>query len=189
MRIWSCALAALLVGGGLLGCAGRTPARPTVERHAASEYPGGSGRDALEFWSAVADQPLATHNDALAACLLFVTGDGRGDFARRVRAAKETGMVGPNYNFEPEQAVTVGELSAMLSRTTLQLGPEQDPVGRLVQSRVLPKGVRPTQGITGAQLVSFFARLDDIIVPARRTDTDPDTTDGLDWVEATGEDA
>jgi hypothetical protein len=87
-------------------------------RAAADGELGGSDEDTqLEFWHALAEQPVTSNDDAFHGLLLFLDGtDPAADYAGRVAALKERRLLPKGFDAPAEQAVDRGTLAVALSR-------------------------------------------------------------------------
>jgi hypothetical protein len=156
---------ALGLTGAMAGChAGpsATASRPTVGQTAV-QASAADGPDALiTFFDDLEARPLAAQDDAIHAALLLGTGRSGGSYAERVAMARELGYLPKGFDRPGNQAVTIGEVSAMLARVLGQTPPDQASAVRALVSRgALPATAEANQGLTGAQLVSMVGMTQD----------------------------
>lgn len=127
-------------------------------------------RDELAFWQALESQPRLSTDDALHA--LFLLADGSADhasFDARVAAAKQRGWIAADETPAPDEAATVGWVSAVVASFL--------PLERGLTSRFAPRSERyatrdlvfqgllpdrsPSQTLRGLELLELAGRVDD----------------------------
>jgi hypothetical protein len=99
----------------LLALAGCQAAR--VDRSLVSQLPGNDEDAQLEFWHSLAEQKVASNDDAFHGLLLFLDeADASKDYADRVAAMKERNLLPATFNEPAEKAVDRGTLAVAFSR-------------------------------------------------------------------------
>ncbi|WP_206290247.1 hypothetical protein [Humisphaera borealis] len=97
----------------MTGCA---PA--VVEKPLAPTLGGVEPEKQMEFWHQLAEQPVTSNDDAFHALLIFIDGqDAAADYAARVAALKEKGLLPASFNQPATQAADRGTLSVALAKT------------------------------------------------------------------------
>ena len=105
----------LLAGAAVILLAGCQTAR--VERPLTAEWGGNDPDSQLEFWHRLAEEPVTSNDDAFHGLLLFFDGeDPAADYAGRVAALRERGLLPGGFDEPAEQAVTRGTLALALVR-------------------------------------------------------------------------
>src|SRR5438477_9220691 len=108
MRFRNLAIVALAFVSG--GCAS-VPAGKSV----VSEMSGKPDASEVEFWHALQTRPLATNDDAFHGLLIYLNGsDTSADYAARVSALKQRGMLPANFNEKAAEALERGTLAVAL---------------------------------------------------------------------------
>jgi hypothetical protein len=88
-----------------------------VERSLTADLGGNDEETQLEFWHTLANQPVTSNDDAFHGVLLFLdSADPGPDYAARVSALKDRGLLGKSFNEPAEQAVDRGTLAVILSK-------------------------------------------------------------------------
>jgi len=71
----------------------------------------------MEFWHQLADRPVTSNDDAFHGLLLYLdTSDPGTDYASRVQALKDRGLLPKNFNQPAEQAIERGTLAVMITK-------------------------------------------------------------------------
>lgn len=158
-------LASLAVLGALVGCnSGR------VEQPLTGTLGGSEPETQIEFWHALTERPLASHDEAFHAVLLMLDGaDGSADYAGRVDALRGRGLLPEGFDRPADEGITRGVLAAVLARS---LGIDGGVMMRLSGAHpryadremqyvgLYPRG-SPNQTLSGIELVGILARAED----------------------------
>ena len=132
---------------------------------------GGNDDDAqIEFWHGLNEQPVASHDDAFHALLLFVEGeDPANDYAGRVAELEKRGMLPNGFDGKANEAITRGTLAVAIVKileiegglTMRLLG----PLPRYATRELQYVGVYPAssdlQVFSGAQFLAIMGRVED----------------------------
>lgn len=159
-------LCAALVGG----CSAGNPQmvqRPMVSQSAPDAAVAAGGLPAsAEFFDALERAPLVSQDDAVNAALLLATGTSQPSWPLRERAAKELGILPADFARQGREAVTLGEVSQMLTRVLdgKRAANETAAVANMVERGILPEPRPVQQGLTGAQLVSMLGVAQDVML-------------------------
>lgn len=155
-------LAALLL---LAGC------QPlTVEDSLTSKLGGSEPEQQMEFWHALTDRPMVSHDDAFRATLLFLDGkDDTADYAARVDLLKQRGLLAKKFERPANEAITRGTLAVVLVKALeirggvvmrLTGASPRYALRELVYMNLYPPS-SPHQYFTGTELVGVFGRMED----------------------------
>ena len=127
-------------------------------------------RDELAFWQALETQPRLAKDDALHALFLLADGSAAyASFAARLSEARRRGWVGEDESPAPDEAATVGWVSAVIASflplergVTSSLAPwsERYATRELVFHGLLPER-SPSQTLRGIELLELAGRVDD----------------------------
>lgn len=159
-------LCAALVGG----CSASNPQmvqRPMVSQSAPEAAVAAGGLPAsAEFFDALERAPLVSQDDAVNSALLLATGTSQPSWPLRERAAKELGILPADFARQGREAVTLGEVSQMLTRVLdgKRAANETAAVANMVERGILPEPRPVQQGLTGAQLVSMLGVAQDVML-------------------------
>jgi hypothetical protein len=183
MVLAAAAVCALGAGvGSLAGCAGRGAraqprstseqvkpggllSRPKLVASATEKYPDPvTGQ--LDFFDELEERELVSHDDSLHAVLLVMSGSSAPTYVQRVALAKGHGWLEMGFNRPPREAVTVGEVALLVSRSMNGnniAAPlrEADALAELKVKGIFPQGSRPTEGLTGPQLLAVVMLADE----------------------------
>ena len=114
MRVGEMAVAAAVLVGAVT-MAGCQAAR--VERPLTAQWAGNDADAQLEFWHRLAEEPVTSNDDAFHGLLLFFDGqDPAADYAGRVAALRERGLLPAGFDEPAERAVSRGTLAVALVR-------------------------------------------------------------------------
>ncbi|MEO6437101.1 MAG: hypothetical protein ABIP55_15265 [Tepidisphaeraceae bacterium] len=169
MRSSVAMLVALLVGVMPMGCQA-----PRAGRALPSELAGSDPDRQLDYWQAMADQPIASNDEAFHGLLLYVDGaDESADYPARVAALRARRMIPASFDEPAESAITRGVLGVAIMKlldqkggVTMQvLGRVSGPCPRyatreLVFLNVYPPST-PNQVLTGGEFVGIIGRVED----------------------------
>jgi hypothetical protein len=174
---------ALALTGLLCGCASTSPtapeaaapgSRPMVRASAAENTVSSSTQSQLNFFDDLEIRPIAAQDDALHAALLLGTGKSGENYEHRVLLAKRLGYIPSSFNRPGRQAVTVGEVAAILSAIAepKTRRTQEQSIAWLVESGILTQRLPAFQGLTGAQLVSLVGGVQDLMLASGVTRAD-----------------
>ncbi len=153
----------------LVWCTGCSMERTRVETSAVVQFPGPD--DTLDFWDTLADQPVATNNDALHGLILLHDGDAGilDSWPQREARAKAVGWLPADATLDPDESAAAGHL-AMAGCAILDVrgGLSMRLWGRkprfclreLVHIGVLP-GISEHEALSGAEFIAFIESLED----------------------------
>src|SRR4051812_11260602 len=97
----------------VLALSGCTTAPRAVPIH--SSLPA-SVRDSAGFWATLAEQPVATNDDALHAILLILDDvDDCADYAARVESLRSRGVLPKSFNAPADEAITRGTVAVAVA--------------------------------------------------------------------------
>lgn len=89
-----------------------------VEKSVTATAGGNDPNQQIEFWHRLADAPVTSYDDAFHAVLLFAGGDDPApDYAGRLKAMKDRGLLAGNFARSADEAVDRGTLSVALVKT------------------------------------------------------------------------
>ena len=124
----------------------------------------------VNFWHALADEPVASNDQAFHGLLLYADGkDDSADYAARVQSLKSRGMLPQSFGEPAEQGVRRGTVAVALMKLLDQKGGVTlhvvGPVPRyavreLMFLNVLPPST-PNQTFTGNEFVGIIGRVED----------------------------
>jgi hypothetical protein len=149
----------------LIGCQSPRAGKPLAKELA------GSDADAqMNFWHAMADEAIATNDQAFHALLLYLDNkDDCADYAARVTELKQRQLLRAGFDQPADGGVTRGTLAVALMHilgerggvTTRVFGPSpRYAVRELMFLNVLPPST-PNQAVSGNELVGIIGRLED----------------------------
>lgn len=163
MRFRNLAIVALAFVFG--GCAS-VPAGKSV----VSEMSAKPEASDVEFWHALQTRPLATNDDAFHGLLICLDGsDASTDYAARVSALKQRGMLPANFNGHADEAIERGTLAVALVKAlnlkgglTMHLfgASPRYAVRELMYRRIYPESSE-SQLFSGADLLGVMGRVED----------------------------
>ncbi len=161
------ALPALLLGGaatGLSGCGSAPEARPVVPTTAAQLF-GSDPAYELDFYDRLDRLPVVSYDDAIHSVLLL-NGQSAFSYPQRVALAKQRGLLEDNFNRPPREAVTIGEVAVMIERVITDRVDQSygGATSRLATRGILPDSARPTQGLTGSQMLAVLGATEDFLL-------------------------
>jgi len=156
---------AVLVLSVVIGCQAPRAGRALSPAMASSEP------DAqLEFWHALADEPIASNDAAFHGLLLYVDGkDSSADYAGRVAALKARKMLAGGFAEPAEAAVRRGTLAVAILRvvedrgglTMRVIGPVPRYAVRELQFMGLYPPSTPNQSFSGNEFLGIIGKLED----------------------------
>jgi hypothetical protein len=128
----------------------------------------------MEFWHALSERRITSNDEAFHALLLyFAQKDEAADYAGRIAALQERGMLRKGFNEPPDVAVRRGTLAlAMLkgmqikgglilqSLGLLDVAPERYAHRELQYRNILPPGSEH-QTFSGAEFIGLIAKVED----------------------------
>ncbi len=142
----------------------------TVEQPLTATVGGNDDDSQVEFWHGLNEQPVASHDDAFHALLLFIDGqDPADDYAGRVAELRKRGMLPNGFDGEANEAISRGTLAVAIVKildikgglTIRILG----PLPRYATRELQYVGVYPAssdlQVFTGAQFLAIMGRVED----------------------------
>lgn len=135
-----------------------------------SQYAGNDMDSQMNFWHSLNDKKLISNDEAFHGSILFYCGkDNAQNYDQRVTRMKQDGFLSPNFDGAENEAVTRGQLAAVLARilkikggVMMQLfGPvPRYALKEMVALRIFPQS-STQQVINGAQLIDIIGRAED----------------------------
>lgn len=125
-------------------------------------------RDSAGFWAVLAEQPIATNDDALHAILLFLDDvDDSADYASRVESLRSRGVLPKNFNALPDEAISRGTVAVAMTNmlgirgglTMSLIGPNARYAIRELEFRQLFPPSTPNQILTGGEFTAVIDRV------------------------------
>jgi hypothetical protein len=147
------------------GCAAPRMGKPLPAAVAGSEP-----EAQLEFWHALADEPIASNDAAFHGLLLYADGkDDARDYAGRVATLKARKMLPGNFNEPAEAAVRRGVLAVAILRVVQErggltmrvIGPMPRYAVRELQFMGLYPPSTPNQSFSGNEFLGIIGKLED----------------------------
>ncbi|HUB25286.1 MAG TPA: hypothetical protein VL992_07630 [Tepidisphaeraceae bacterium] len=142
----------------------------TVQRSVVDDMPGDDQDTQIDFWHTLATKSVCSNNDAFHALLLDIDGtDPNPDYAARVAALKQRGLVLGWFNRPANEGVTRGTVAVAICKAagikggvTMRLfGPnERYCLRELVYMNLLPPSSE-NQTFSGVELVGVIGRFED----------------------------
>jgi hypothetical protein len=124
----------------------------------------------LEFWHQLADRPVTSNDDAFHGLLLYLDGeDPAADYAGRVQALKERGLLAKNFDQPANQAVERGTLAVAITKAldikggwAMRLfGPTPRYATRELQYLDLYPPSSPNQTFSGTEFLGIMGKFED----------------------------
>ena len=155
----------------LLGCAvaaGCQTAR--VAEPLTAELAGNDAEAQLAFWHALAERPVTSNDEALHGLLLYLDGeDAAADYAGRVDALKERGILPSWFHRPADQAVLRGTLATAIVNalqikggvTMRVFGPWPRYAVRELRYMNLYPASSPYQTFSGTEFLGIIGRVED----------------------------
>ena len=141
-----------------------------VERPLTAELGGNDPEEQLEFWHRLAEQPVASNDDAFHGLLLFLDGDDPADgYSGRVQSLRRRGMLPRGFHEPADRAVERGTLAvALLKALDIEgglmlrlLGPTpRYAVRELVYLGLYPQS-SPRQTFSGTEFLGIIGKAED----------------------------
>ena len=160
-RAGVCAATLLL----MIGCQAHRTGKPL-----ASELAGNDPDAQINFWHALADEPVTSNDAAFHGLLLFADGkDNSTEYAGRVAALRARRWLPRDFNEPPDAAVKRGTVAVAIMRllnqrggvTTTILGPvPRYAVRELMFLNVYPPST-PNQSFSGTEFVGIIGAVED----------------------------
>jgi hypothetical protein len=143
---------------------------PRTGKPVAKELSGSDPDAQISFWHELADEPVASNDQALRAILLYVDNkDDSATYEARVQALKSRSILPPGFYQPAVAGVTRGTLAVAIMNllhekggvTTRIFGPSpRYAVRELMFINVLPPST-PNQAVSGNELVGIIGRVED----------------------------
>lgn len=165
MRIFSRSIVCLMALA-FAGCSGAA-----VQRPAAGALLGSEPEEQMEFWHTLAESKLVSNDEAFHAVLLAMEGsDAAGDYAARVVAMKERGLLDDGFDEPADRAVTRGTLArAFAEALDIKGGVVMRIVGphpryalrEMIHLALFPPNSSTGQTLSGRDFSAIIGRIDD----------------------------
>ncbi|MDB5295213.1 MAG: hypothetical protein JWO31_1196, partial [Phycisphaerales bacterium] len=142
----------------------------TVERPLAATLGGADPVQQMEFWHRLADEPVTSNDDAFHALLLFEGGeDAAGDYAGRVKALKDKGLLGNGFAQPANQGVDRGALSVALAKALKirgglvmsVFGPSPRYATKELEFAEVYPASSPNQTFSGSEFLAVMSRAEE----------------------------
>jgi hypothetical protein len=147
------------------GCQSTRHASPMI-----TDYDAGDQAAELDFWHGLAEQPIATNNDAMHGLIELAHGsDPHRGYEQRVAWLKSQGLLATSFDRPADEAVTRGTVAQILCHvleinggiTMRLIGPHpRYAVRELVYLEIMRPGT-PQQALSGIQFVGIVGRAQD----------------------------
>jgi hypothetical protein len=141
-----------------------------VDRPLTAELGDSDPETQLEFWHTLAEQPVTSNDDAFHGLLLFLDGtDPAQDYAGRVAAIKDRGLLPRGYDAPAEQAVERGTFAVALARALgvrggimMSISPDcpRYATKELVFQGIYPPS-SPNQTFSGTEYLGIIGKAED----------------------------
>ena len=124
----------------------------------------------MDFWHALPDRPLTTHDEAFHGLLLLFTDTSPATYDERVARMKELKLLDQGFHAPPEQAVDRGTVAVAICRglkirgglvMSLTGATPRYAVRELRVLGLLPAISSPNQTLSGAEFVSVVGAVQD----------------------------
>lgn len=142
-----------------------------------SQYPGNDMDSQMNFWHSLNDKKLISNDEAMHGALLFYCGeDHSANYADRVTRFKQDGFLAGNFDGTENEAITRGQLAAILASMLKVKGGVMmqvfGPQPRYALKEMVALNIFPDsssqQVINGAQFIEIIGRAEDYQLKTKR---------------------